>query len=61
MIKIGDTIETPDGIGVVVNIEEYSRLGSFKRYCVQIPNSIFPTMCYFEDEVKLINNQTTLF
>ena len=58
MIKIGDTIETPDGIGVVVNIEEYSRLGGLKRYCVQIPNSIFPVMCYFEDEVKLINNQT---
>jgi len=51
LVKIrnqGNLIQTPLGEGVIVKIESYSRLGGFKRYCIETPDGI---RCFFEDEI----------
>lgn len=54
-IKIGDRISTPDGVGVVVEMEKYSD-SRFNRYGVQLyknPYS-FPVAFYFHQEVEKV-------
>lgn len=56
VIKIGDTITTPKGTGVVKKIENYSRMDSDhnKRYCVELENdpSSNKLVCFFKCDVK---------
>lgn len=53
-MKIGDTVITPDGIGVIKNIETFR---TSKRYGVQLEKNLkeyeFQIVYYFEKELKL--------
>ena len=54
-IKIGDRITTPDGVGVVSEMEKYSD-AKFNRYGVRLyenPYS-FPVSFYFHQDVKKV-------
>jgi hypothetical protein len=54
-IKKGDRLSTPDGVGVVVEMESYSDK-QFNRYGVRLyrnPYS-FPVSFYFHKEVEMV-------
>ena len=55
-IKIGVTVETPHGNGIVVNVERYK---SFRRWAVLYDKSPFSfnPVWYNHGELKLINEK----
>ena len=57
-IKIGVTVETPHGSGVVVKVERYK---CFRRWAVLYEKSPFSfnPVWYNHDKLKLMNEQNT--
>jgi hypothetical protein len=60
-MKKGDIVNTPNGKGVIVDTEEYSRIGS-NRYGVKLENNPFwyPVAYYFTNEITKHENQTQI-
>jgi hypothetical protein len=52
-IKIGDRITTPDGVGVVLEMEKYSEATN-NRYGIKLDTNpyTFPIAFYFHHETK---------
>lgn len=50
-MKVGDTVITPEGKGILVTIERYSRIG-LVRYCVELESSK-EVRCFTIPELKV--------
>lgn len=58
-IKVGQRVITPNGLGVVSDIEFYNRLNSGTyRYGVTLDHNAFsfPVAYFFDDEVSVASN-----
>lgn len=60
-MNINDKIMTPNGAGIIINIEHYSRLGKGynKRYGVELEINPFDysPVYYFEKEIYIANTR----